>query len=112
MGVIKGRSVLLTEKSQTGTDALGAPVYEERLIEVENVIIEPASNEAVTNDYTISGKRLAYVLHIPKDDNHVWTDTKVHFYGKTFKTYGDVLTYDERLTPLDWNKKVKVELYG
>lgn len=107
MGLIKGRTVKLIQNSQIGVDEFNAPIYDETEIEIENVLIEPASNEAIVDELGISGKRVSYILHIPKGDTHVWEDTKVSFYGETWRTFGDCLIYDERLTPLDWNKKIK-----
>ena len=57
------------------------------------------------------GKYIAYILHIPKGDTHNWDDATVEFYGSKWKTYGNEIIYDEDLTPLDWNKQVKVERY-
>lgn len=111
MTLLKGRTILLHEKTQTGVDPFDNPIYTQSNVYVGNVLIEPATNEAVLNEYELNGKHLAYVLHIPKDDTHNWEDTEVEFYGKTWRTYGDCLIYDENLTPLSWNKKVKVERY-
>ena len=58
------------------------------------------------------GKRLAYVLGIPKGDSNTWTDTEVEFFGEKFKTYGEPTQGIDHLIPLSWNKKVKVERYG
>lgn len=111
MSLIKGTTVILHDKTQSGTDPFDRPIYSTESVYVDNVLIEPASNDAILNEYEIHGKRIAYVLHIPKGDTHNWEDTEVEFYGSTWRTYGDCLIYDENLTPLSWNKKVKVEKY-
>lgn len=111
VSAIKGRVVNLYVMTQTGVDEFNQPIYEESVEAVDNVIIEPADNSAIVDEMQISGKRMVYTLHIPKGDTHEWKDTKVEFYGEVWRTFGDCLIYDEELTPLDWNKKVKVERY-
>lgn len=108
---IKGKTVKLHEMTQNGFDDFNNPTYEETVVDVDNVLIEPASNDAILSEIQMTGKRVAYVLHIPKGDTHNWKDAIVDFYGQSFKTFGDALIYDEELTPLSWNKKVKVEVY-
>lgn len=111
ISAIKGRTVVLHEMTQTGVDDFNHPIMIESLVEVENVLIEPASNDAILSEIQMTGKRVAYILHIPKGDTHNWKDAVVDFYGQSWKTFGDCLIYDEDLTPLSWNKKVKVESY-
>lgn len=111
ISAIKGRAITLYETTEVDVDDFGHPILEESPIEVENVLIEPASNEAIVSELEVNGKRVAYTLHIPKGDEHDWRDKVVEFYGEKWRTYGDVQIYDPDLTPLSWNKKVKVEKY-
>lgn len=110
--MICGITVTLYDRTQTGTDAFGAPVWEETPVEVLNVLPAPAAAEAVTEELALFGKRLAYTLHIPKGDDHVWEDRRVAFFGRVFRTYGPVDQYIEDNVPGPWNKRVKVEWYG
>ena len=109
--MIKGKTIVLYEKTETGVDSFGMPIYSEEAVEVENVLVQPASNDAIVNDFELNGKHLAYVLHIPKGDSHEWRDSVVEFNNQKWRTYGDCLEYDEDMTPLAWNKQVKVERY-
>lgn len=109
--MLKGITVKLYERVKTGEDAFHRPIYEEMPTTVENVIVSPASAEAVINELNLSGKRLVYELSIPKQDNHKWTDSKVEFMGQTFHTFGPVEEWIEGMVPLAWNKKIKVERY-
>ena len=110
--MIRGITVLLHEKHQTGTDALNAPVYEEVAVQVPGVLIgEPNADDLVT-DLQLYGKRIAYTLGIPKEDSHNWDNVTVEFFGQKFRTYGGVTQGIDDLIPLAWNKKVKVERYG
>lgn len=110
--MIKGQTVKLHAYKVIGTDLFGGIVKEDMgVVDVPNVLIEPASNDAIVTDLQLQGKKLTYILHIPKTDENMWEDTTVEFYGKKWKTYGSMLIYDEKLTPGEWNKKVKVEYY-
>lgn len=109
---MRGVTVYLHVKTESGTDAFGAPIYVDEVIPVDNVLIgEPSSDQAL-EDLNLYGKRLAYVLAIPKGDDNVWTDTEVEFFGEKFRTYGEPTQGIEDLIPLSWNKKVRVERYG
>jgi len=110
--MMKGITVKLAQLSQTGTDDFNRPVYEESLIDIENVLVSPAGTDAVVNDLQLYGKHLAYELYIPKEDDHDWTDTRVQFFGQTFRTYGMPEQWIGDNVPLNWNKRVKVERYG
>lgn len=109
--MIKGKTITLYELKQVGTDDFSSPIYDEEAVTVENVLIQPATNEAIVSEIEVNGKHIAYVLHIPKGDDHNWKDATVEFYGNKWKTYGDAMIYDEELTPLEWNKQIKVERY-
>lgn len=109
--LIKGIDVILYEKREAGKDGFGSPIYEVVQEVVENVLVGSPSAEESINELNLSGKRIAFVLGIPKGDNHNWEDAEVAFFGKRFKTFGGVMQGIEELVPMDWHKKVKVELY-
>lgn len=109
--MIRGITILLYEKRQTGTDAFHAPIYEETPIEVPNVLVGEPSAEDIVNEMQLYGKRIAYTLAIPKGDTHDWNDVTVEFFGQKWRTYGGVTQGIENLIPLCWNRKVKVERY-
>ena len=108
---LKGITVFLYDKVQTGKDNINRPIYEEEAVQVENVLIGEPDAEAIADELNLSGKRLVYTLAIPKEDDHVWTDKKISFFGQTFRSFGEVTQGIESMIPLNWNKKVKVERY-
>ena len=108
---MKGITVVLYEKSQTGVDPFGDPIYEEAPVEVENVLVAPASTDDITEQLQLYGKHVVYTLGIPKGDTHEWKDRKVRFFGQDFRTFGFPTEGIEGLIPLSWNKKVQVERY-
>lgn len=109
---MKGISITLYEKTQTGEDGFGRPIYSETAVTVENVLVGEPSSEDITDALNLYGKRVAYTLGIPKGDTHVWTDRKVEFFGETFRVFGAPTQGIDHLIPLEWNKKVRVERYG
>lgn len=108
---IKGIPVKLSVKTQTGIDDFNRLTYEVSQEVVENVLVGEPSAEDVVNEINLSGKRIAYVLAIPKGDTHTWENTEVEFWGMTFKTVGIPTQGIDDNIPLQWNKKVKVERY-
>lgn len=109
---MKGITVELAVKNQTGEDPFGVPVWDTAWEDVENVLVAPATPEEITETIALHGKRAAYTLHIPKGDRHRWEDTEVTFFGKTFRTFGPVIELIDSLTPTAWNKRVQVEWIG
>ena len=106
-----GESIILYDVTEVGTDDFGKPIYTETPVTVENVLIGEPSAEDIINEMNLTGKRLAYTLAIPKGDAHEWRDRTVEFWGEKFRTFGRPTQGIEHLIPLDWNKKVKVEVY-
>lgn len=100
------------DKVKTGTDPFENPIYEDRDIEIENVLVSPTSSDDIVNQMTLTGKKAVYTLGIPKGDTHVWEDKEVKFFGERWRTFGFSTEGIEDLIPLDWNKKVMVERYG
>lgn len=108
---LQTETITLIKRTQSGTDALGTPVYEEEPEQVDGVLIGEPDTQEVVDEMTLSGKRIAYVLAIPKGDEHIWEDTFVEFWGGRYRTVGSPTQGIEANIPLCWNKKVKVERY-
>lgn len=108
---IHGIPIELAVKVQTGTDSFNRPVYNTEWVTVDNVLIGQPSTEEITDELNLSGKRLDYLLGIPKGDTHDWEDTQVRFWGQVYETIGAPTQGIESMIPLSWNKKVKVMRY-
>lgn len=106
---IKGITVYLTVKTQSGTDAFNAPLYRETEVAVENVLVMPMSDTEILDTLNLTGRRAVYELSIPKGDTHDWTNTTVRFFGKAWRTIGHGKEYIDANVPLPWNRKVQVE---
>ena len=110
--MIKGVTVTLVSKVQTGTDSIGNAVYSETREQIDNVLIGQPSTQEILDTNQLYGRKLSYVLAIPKGDAHDWVDQKVVFFGQTFRTIGEPTQGIDEMIPLQWNKKVMVERYG
>jgi hypothetical protein len=109
--MIKGMTVKLLVKTQIGIDPFNKPVYSERWIDVDNVLVGQPTTDEIESERIISGKIVSYVLGIPKGDTNNWVDTEVEFFGQGFRTIGFPTQGIEANIPLKWNKKVRVEAY-
>lgn len=109
--MIKGETIILIDKVSKGKDPFGADVFEETQIIVNDVIIGSPHFDASVTDQELTGKTIAYILGIPKGDNHDWKDKDIIIRGERFKTYGFPLTQTDDNVPGKWNTQVKVERY-
>lgn len=111
---MRGMAVTLFERTRTGTDDFGAPVYTESAVSVDNVLVGEPSTDDVTASTDLYGKRIAYMLGIPKGDAHDWKDRRVEWTdacGVTHRcrTFGFPITGVEALIPGPWHMKVRCE---
>lgn len=107
--LLHGITVILYAETETGRDKFNRPVYEEQAVEVDNVLVGSPSGEEILDLLNLTGRRAEYVLGIPKGDTHDWTDKKVEFFGRTFRTIGSAIEGIEDMVPMQWNKKVRCE---
>ena len=118
MAKIKGTTVILYQKTQTGVDAFGAPVYETQAIPVDNVLIGQPDTDDVLSSTDLFGKRIFCWLAIPKGDMHEWEDVRVDWTdadGRVhqLQTFGFAIMGIEANLPrrLPWHKKVRAAKY-
>ena len=112
--MLEGETIQLYETVQTGTDELGAPVYQEIVHDIENVLIGYPSSEEILSTLNLTGRKAVYTLAIPRGDENDWENKKVEFWGQTWKTIGIPVEGIEKLLPpdMEWNKIIQVERYG
>lgn len=114
---MKGMTVFLYDKTETGTDPFGAPIYDETPVEVNDVLIGEPTTDDVDTSISLYSKHISYMLGIPKGDTHDWVDKKVSWidaYGiqHVVKTFGYPITGVEANIPTRWHMKVRCEQYG
>lgn len=111
----KGQTITLYERTQISVNPINEPIYAESVTQVSNVFIETTSAEEIKQEMELFGRHSVYTLHIPKGDNHNWLNSIVVLGGqygqRKFKQFGDITVYDSQYCPLDWDKKIKVEVY-
>lgn len=106
---LKGITVTLYAKEQTGTDDFNRPIYTETAVNVENVLVGQPNEQEILETLELTGRRAVYTIGLPKGDTHDWTDKKVRFFGQDFRTIGAPVEGIEAMIPLEWNKKVRCE---
>lgn len=111
MAMIKGITVTLISKEKMGLDPFGNNIYQEKEIEVENVLVAPSSTDDIVTTTDLTGKKAVYTLAIPKGDRNIWEDNIVVFFGKKWHVLGFSIEGIEENIPLSWNKKIMVERY-
>ena len=111
MGLLRGITIVLINKQQTGEDPFGAPIYSDVEIEVDNVLVAPTLSDDVVNNLSLTGRKAVYSLAIPKGDENTWENQEVRFFGERWRVFGIPLQGIDELIPLDWNMKVMVERY-
>lgn len=111
MARISGITVTLIERIECGKDAFNHPVYSEKRIKVENVLIAPAQTTEIADALNLTGKKAVYNIAIPKGDKHNWKDNCVEFFGEKWQIIGFPQRGIEENIPLDWNQKWMVVRY-
>lgn len=109
---MKGITVTLVTKTQTGSDPFGQPIITKAEIPVDNVLVGEPSTDEIQNALTLFGKTVTYTLAIPKGDTNIWEDTEVILpepFAGTYRTVGFPTAGIEENIPLKWNKKVRLE---
>lgn len=108
---MKGITVTLLKRTESGTDAFNRPIYTETEVPVNNVLVSPtdAGGDELLSALDLTGRKAVYTLAIPKGDTNVWEGNRVQFFGETWQVIGIPTKGIDALIPLDWNLKVQVE---
>ena len=109
---MKGTTSQLVVNTQSGTDPFGAPIYTEELVDVPDVLVGSPTTDDITDSLNLYGKKIEYMLGIPKGDAHNWVDTEVVIWGNRYRTFGYPITGEQANIPLRWGQNVRVERYG
>ncbi len=109
--MIEGMTVTLWNKTQTGSNGFGEPIYTWTSKDVEDVLVSSPSAQEVTDTLNLTGRKIEYVLGIPKGNEDEWENQIVEFFGHKFLTFGIPEQGIESNIPLRWHKKVKCERY-
>lgn len=109
---MKTMTVQLVNKTSSGEDPFGNPIEVEELIDVPGCLVGQPSTDDIAQTMEMYGKKIAFVVGIPKGDKNLWVDTDVVIWGDRYRTIGFPETGIQENIPLKWGKNVKVERYG
>lgn len=111
--LIPTESVVLHTLTESTEDDFGRTAYTETDVDVNGVIVGSPESSDVESAIEVYGKRIAYVIGIPKGDTNTWEDCDVTIRGRKFHTIGIPVQYTAGAMP-DWwpcDKKIGVEAY-
>lgn len=106
---MKTITVQLVVKTEDGRDPFGAPIETEEIIDVPGCLVGQPSSDEITQTLEMYGKRIAFVIGVPKGDTNKWYDTEVIIWGDRYRTIGYPETGIQENIPLQWGQNVKVE---
>lgn len=109
---MKGTTVQLQIDSIPVVDEFGTEIESQTFEDVEDVLVGQPSTDDYTSSVNLYGKHIAYMLGIPKGDQHDWKNKVVIIWGKKFRTFGDPMTGESENIPLRWGQNVRVEAYS
>lgn len=109
---LHGVTIQVKVRTADGENPFGEPVISEGWENVDNVLVGQPTADDLPTQPELQGRRVDYMLAIPKGDAHEWRETEVilpaPFAGR-YRTVGFPVAGIEDMIPLEWNKKVKVE---
>ena len=108
---MKGTTIKLSVKTQTGTDPFGAPIYTTTWEDVADVLVGSPSTDDIKQSIELFGKKIEYMLGIPKGDTHDWVDADLKIWGQRYKTFGFPITGEQANIPLRWGQNVRVSRF-
>lgn len=109
--VLNQTTIQIKTKTQTGTDELNRPAYEEAWEDVGGCVVGSPSSADIESEMNLSGKRIAYEVFLPNEDTHEWSGTSVRIKGKEYRVIGDVRESFINFAHIPCNKLISVEAY-
>ena len=117
--MLKGMTITLVCKTVTGYDDFNQPIESEEEVTIDDCLVGQPSPDDITTATDLYGKKIAYVIGIPKavigDDGFAiddFVDAIIKIDGKPYKTIGFPSCGIQANIPLRWAFNVKVECYG
>ena len=107
---LRGETVVVSYREQTGVDAFHSPVYKDVEMDVDNVLVEPGEAADVIESVRPDGTEVNYTLRFPKTFKEAskLENGKVKVRGQVIKIIGHPDYLDPEMCPTDWNMTVKV----
>lgn len=109
---MKTITVQLAVKTSNTTDPFGMPIETEELVDIAGCLVGQPSADEILQAHEMYGKKIDFVVGVPKGDTHSWIDTDVIIWGDRYHTVGYPETGIQENIPLKWGKNVKVTRNG
>ena len=109
---MQGTEVLLSVDIVEGVDDFGAPIIREEFESIQDCLVGSPTTDDITDALNLYGKKVVYIIGIPKGDTHDWENRTVIIWGEKYKTFGFAVTGIQENIPLRWGRNIKVERYG
>lgn len=107
---MRGETVIVRRKSETGTDPGGNPITETTEEAVENVLTSPGPRDDVDDSQRPEGVTVAWTLHMPKLFTGSLRGAEIKVRDDEFRrVVGSPQRYMSSLTPGPWNMPVELE---
>ena len=107
---ITGMTVVFTKRNQSGTDAIGNPIYETEQISVDDCLLAPPSEpvSAAEQQAITAGKRVLRV-HLPKTFTGDVSNSTISYNSHTYRIAQDADPLMPENTPTRWNRYFRAE---
>lgn len=109
--VLNQTTIKVKTRTQTGTDELNRPIYEEAWEEIPRCVVGSPTSADIESEMNLSGKRIAYEVFLPNDDAHMWSGASVMIKDKEYRVIGDVRESFISFSHIPCNKLISVEAY-
>lgn len=106
---MKGETVVVSTRVQSGKDMFGNAIYELDSLEVDNVLVAPGEVDDVIESTRPEGSEIHYTLYFPKTFEWLGLENaEIEVRGESFKVIGRPNYWNPDVCPTDWNMVVKV----
>lgn len=107
---MKGETVVVLRREQTGTDAFNEPVYEWTETAVEDVLTSPGPRSDLDDSNRPDGVLVAWTCHFPKAFTGSLRGAQIKVRADVPRAViGDPQPYMDANTPGRWNRPVELE---
>lgn len=108
--MIRGETVVVERRVETGRDPGNNPVYEWVPEQVTGVLVAPGARADVDASIRPDGKRIRWNLHFPKGYPATLAGARISVRGQDARpVVGDPQHYTEANTPGRWSMPVELE---
>lgn len=107
---MKGESVTVISRVETGRDPGNAPIYGDVETIVDDVLVAPGPRSDVIESNRPEGVKIAWTLHFPKTFSGSLRGARISVRGqKALSVVGDPQPYTAANTPTRWWMPVELE---